>query len=112
VAHAQAVDTFNSMGSKQKKKLCKHYIGSLTAEMSMQLSSTQPYEGNNNFADRDLYFNTLRHNDPGISSQIDVPELQPLVDDVPELQPLVDDGIQFPQTVVPHMFTEMEEDSG
>ena len=81
--------------------------------MSMQLSSTQPYDGNNNFADRDLYFNTLRYNDPGISSKIvDLPELQPLVDDVPELQPLVDDGIQFPQTVVARMFTEMEEDSG
>ena len=112
MAHSQAVDTFNSMGGMQRKKLCKYDIISSTAGISMQLSSTQPYDGNNNFADGDLYFNTLRYNDPGISSQIDLPEPQPLIDDAPELQLLIADGIQFPQTVVARMFTEIEEISG
>jgi len=67
------------MDSKQRKKLCKYYIGSSTAEMSMQLSHTQLYDDHNNFADRDLYFNTLRYDYdmPGSLSSwnIDVPRV-------------------------------------
>ena len=76
----------------------------------MQLSSTQ--HSPHIFADRDLYYNTLRYADEAISAQIvDVPEHEPLVDDVPGLQPLAEDGIQFPESVMTGMFTEMEEDT-
>ena len=89
MSHAEAANSLNLMDSKQRKKLCKHYLGSSTAEMSMQLSSTQ--HAPHNFADRDLYFNTMHYDDQATSAQIvDFPEQEPLVDDVPELQPQAD----------------------
>ena len=72
MAHAQTVDILNSMDSKQRKKLCTFCIGSSTAEMSMQLRPTP--SALHNFTDRDLYLNTMRHNDQAISSHtVDLP---------------------------------------
>ena len=107
-AHTQAVDILNSMDEKQRKKFLKFYIGSSTAEMSMQSAETS--------AESDLYFNTMRNQDQAISS-LTVEFLEnSSEDELPELDSSVEEeveeiSVQLEQTPAALLLTEMEQDN-
>ncbi len=105
VARAQAVDIFNAMDTKQRKRLLK-YFGLSTAEMCMQSTNAS-----RNHADSDLYFNTLCHQDQDISLQTaELPESSS-EDELPEVEPSVEEKtVQYPQPVVARLLAEMDEE--
>jgi hypothetical protein len=104
MAHAQAVDIFNTMDSKQRKKFLK-YFASSTTEMCMHSNDTS-----RNHTDSDLCFNTMRDQDQASSSQTAELLQYSSYNEVTEVAVEEEISVHHPQTVqVGSLLVEMEE---